>query len=104
MPKPSTTDPLKDAMADKELVRGGMKSISQCIRELGYDPDEVRAELAADHVKYKAAGLTVDTDSAVTEGLAAKLLEQGRMAVAEKAQEDVAQRQWDRVLQMIDRV
>jgi len=67
MPKRPQVDPLKDALASKELNRGGLLSRSELIRELGYDPDEVRAEIAQERAADLAAGLVFDTDAAVAD-------------------------------------
>lgn len=67
MPKRPQVDPLKDALAVKELARGGLMSRSELIRELGYDPEEVRAEIAEERAADAAAQLVFDTDAAVAE-------------------------------------
>lgn len=79
MPKLQWVDPLKDVMAEKEAIRGGLKSLSASIREQGDDPDLVFAEIAQDRQKLKDLGVLVDSDAAVSDKLidaatAAKIL------------------------------
>lgn len=69
MPKLQWVDPLKDVMAAKEAHRGGMKSISESIRELGDDPDKVFAEMQAERQKLKSMGILTDSDAAVSSRL-----------------------------------
>jgi lambda family phage portal protein len=57
-------NPVDDIKAKKEEIRGGLASLSEHIRRLGYDPDEVFAEIAEDRKKLAAAGIKVDTDVA----------------------------------------
>ena len=57
-------DPLKDARAEIEQIRAGLKSRSQSIAERGYDVEEVDAAIAADRAREARLGLTFD--SAVT--------------------------------------
>ncbi len=66
MPKLQWVDPLKDVMAEKEAIRGGLKSLSASIREGGDDPDQVRAEIAAEREQLKKLGIVVDSDAAVS--------------------------------------
>lgn len=69
MPKLQWVDPLKDVMAEKEAIRGGLKSMSASIREAGDDPDEVRNEIAAERKQLKDLGIVVDADAAVSSKL-----------------------------------
>jgi lambda family phage portal protein len=69
MPKLQWVDPLKDVMAAKEAHRGGMKSISESIRELGDDPDKVFAEMQTERQKLKDMGILTDSDAAVSSRL-----------------------------------
>jgi capsid protein len=41
-------------------MRSGLKSWSETVRENGYNPDEVLAEMKKDQDAFKAAGLTPD--------------------------------------------
>ena len=65
MPRMPLQDLLKEAMGIKELVRGGLLSLPEAIRELGYDPDEVFSENKIYRQKLLADGVLVDTDPAV---------------------------------------
>lgn len=69
MPKLQWVDPLKDVMAEKEAVRGGMKSLSASIREQGDDPDETFDQIAAERRKLKELGILTDSDAAVSSKL-----------------------------------
>ena len=63
-PKWDWIDPLKDARAEIEQIRAGLKSRSQSIAERGYDVEEVDTAIAADRAREARLGLTFD--SAVT--------------------------------------
>lgn len=58
-------NPVDDIKASKEEILGGIQSLSEKIRERGYDPDEVFAEMAEDKAKLAALGLVVDTDASL---------------------------------------
>ncbi len=64
-PKPEFTDPLKDVLALKEQVRGGMMSLREAIRLSGYDPETTVAEIIAEREELKKAGVIVDTNAEV---------------------------------------
>jgi lambda family phage portal protein len=66
MPKLAWVDPLKDVMAAKEAHRGGMKSISESIRELGEDPEKVFKEMRDERETLKEYGILTDSDAAVS--------------------------------------
>lgn len=76
MPKLQWVDPLKDVMAEKEAIRGGLKTLSASIRESGDDPDEVFKERAAESEKLRKMGIVVDSDASVS----AKLLDAATVA------------------------
>ena len=59
---------LQDIKASKEEIKGGIQSLSEKIRERGYDPDEVFAEMASDRQKLAKLGIKVDTDIANGQG------------------------------------
>lgn len=63
-PKWDWVDPLKDARAEIEQIRAGLKSRSQSIAERGYDVEEVDSAIATDRAREARLGLTFD--SAVT--------------------------------------
>lgn len=64
-PKWPWVDPVKDVQGIKEEIRGGLTSLSEGIRQRGYDPDEVFAEMAEDQKKLEALGLVVDSNAKV---------------------------------------
>ena len=66
-PRKKTVDPLKDTLADKEDVRGGLSSWSEKLRERGLDPEQVMAEIAAERARMKDLHIVLDTDAAVTD-------------------------------------
>lgn len=66
-PRKQMVDPLKDSMADKEEIRAGLKSLSEALRERGYDPEEVLEEIKADRELASRLGLIFDTDATVTD-------------------------------------
>lgn len=55
-------DPEKEVRADLAAVRSGFKTLSEVIRERGYDPDEHIAEIEADAKRLDDAGLVLDSD------------------------------------------
>jgi lambda family phage portal protein len=59
-PKWDWVDPLKDARAEIEQIRAGLKSRSQSIAERGYDIEEVDAAIAADRAREQRLGLSFD--------------------------------------------
>jgi lambda family phage portal protein len=59
-PKWEWVDPLKDARAEIEQIRAGLKSRSQSIAERGYDIEEVDAAIAADRAREQRLGLAFD--------------------------------------------
>jgi lambda family phage portal protein len=63
-PRLRYVDPAKEIKADKEAMLGGLKSWREGLRERGYDPDQVLAELIEERKAFAAAGLLVDTNYA----------------------------------------
>lgn len=61
-PKWSWVNPLQDVMTEKEMVRCGFKSRTAVIHELGYDPEQVDAEIAADNERADSLGIVTDSD------------------------------------------
>ena len=55
-------DPSQEGLAYQRLVRSGLMTQSEAIRERGYDPDELYAEMAEDNAKLDRLGLTLDSD------------------------------------------
>ena len=60
-------NPVDDIKAAKEEVLGGVQSLSEKIRERGYDPEDVFTEIAAERKRLAELGVVVDVDAAVTE-------------------------------------
>lgn len=56
-PKWSYVDPSKEVSADLEEIAGGLASISEKLRQRGYNPDAVFHELAGDIGKLKELGI-----------------------------------------------
>lgn len=61
-------DPYKEAMGNQVALKSRTKSISQCIREVGGEPDEVFEEIAADRKKLTALGVPIAEDNPVKPG------------------------------------
>lgn len=57
-------DPLKEVQAAKEEITGSMRSLSERIRMMGYDPDEVFAEIANDKKRLAELGINFPADPA----------------------------------------
>ncbi|MDH1472939.1 phage portal protein [Comamonas thiooxydans] len=47
-PKWASPNPVQDVVSDMTAIKGGLQSLSETIRRRGYDPEQVREELAAD--------------------------------------------------------
>lgn len=60
-PKFNSVDPLKDALAAKELIQMGAQALSHAIERSGNDPAEVFAALRADKEKIDELGLTLSS-------------------------------------------
>ncbi|MET3517809.1 lambda family phage portal protein [Pseudacidovorax sp. 1753] len=56
MPKWPSVNPAQDVAADLSEIKGGLQSISEKIRERGYDPDQVFTELRDDLRRLKDDG------------------------------------------------
>jgi len=61
-PKREMINPAQDVPAVINSIRAGLISQSEALRMLGYDPDEVFAEMAADNAKLDNLGLILDSD------------------------------------------
>ena len=60
-PKWDWVDPLKDARAEIEQIKAGLKSRSQSVAERGYDIETVDAAIAADREREAKLGLIFET-------------------------------------------
>lgn len=61
-PRREMIDPAKEVEGLKNQVRGGFMSLSEGIRQNGYEPKEVLTEIAEDNKLIDKLGLTLDTD------------------------------------------
>jgi lambda family phage portal protein len=55
-------EPDKEGLAYQRNIRSGIMTLSEAIRERGYDPDDMLGELAADFKKLDGLGLVLDSD------------------------------------------
>lgn len=61
-PAREMVDPSKEIPAHRDAVKAGFKSISEVIRSMGYNPDEVFEERAKEIVELKKLGIATDSD------------------------------------------
>jgi lambda family phage portal protein len=61
-PPPPMIDPAAEGLAYQRTVRGGIMSLSEALRERGYNPKTVLNELAADFKLLDKLGLILDSD------------------------------------------
>jgi len=61
-PPPPMIEPDKEGLAYQRNIRGGIMSLSEAIRERGYDPEELLRELADDFELLDTLGLILDCD------------------------------------------
>ena len=66
-PRKAMVDPLKDTMADKEEVRGGLATWFEKLRERGINPEDHIDELVRIKQLLADSGLVLDTDAGVSE-------------------------------------
>jgi lambda family phage portal protein len=64
-PPPPMIEPDKEGLAIQRMKRIGAKSLSESIREMGYDPERVFAELESEDALLKKLGLVLDSDPRV---------------------------------------
>lgn len=62
-PRREMIDPGKETSAKIDAIDGGLKSLSETLREDGYNPDEVFEEIAAEQKKLKELGITLNQKS-----------------------------------------
>jgi capsid protein len=55
-------DPEKEGLAFQRNIRGGAQTWSESVRERGYDPEEVLAEMVSDNEKFDELGIVLDSD------------------------------------------
>lgn len=61
-PRQEMVDPTREVPAIINMVRGHLMSQSEALRKMGYEPDEVFAEIAADNERLDQLGLISDSD------------------------------------------
>lgn len=61
-PRRELIDPSKEINATIDAVRGGVMTLSEAIRENGYDPEEVMLEMQQDNEQIDKLGLVLDSD------------------------------------------
>lgn len=59
-------EPDREGLAYQRNIRTGIQTLSEAIRERGYDPDEVLAEMKADNDRLDRLGLVLDSDARKT--------------------------------------
>jgi lambda family phage portal protein len=65
-PPLASVDPDKEGAAANRLIRNGLKTWSETIRESGQDPNDVAQELADDLARFDRLGLKLDCDARQT--------------------------------------
>jgi lambda family phage portal protein len=83
-PRRELIDPSKEIAATIKAVRGGLITLSEAIREYGYDPEEVMLEMQQDNERLDALGLVLDSDPRKMSG-AGNLQQQGADQATEAA-------------------
>lgn len=61
-PRREMIDPSTEVNSTINAVRGGLMTLSEAIRQSGYDPDEVIAERAVDDARLEELGIQLDSD------------------------------------------
>ena len=59
-------DPAQEGLAYQRNIRTGIQTLSEAIRERGYDPQAVFAEMAADYTALDRLGIILDSDARQT--------------------------------------
>jgi len=65
-PPAPMVDPANEGLAYQRNIRTGIMTLSEAIRERGYDPETVMAEMAADNEALDKLGLVLDSDPRTT--------------------------------------
>lgn len=55
-------EPDKEGLAYQRNIRSGIQTLSEAIRERGYDPEDLLTEMAKDNARLDALGLVLDSD------------------------------------------
>lgn len=85
---PPMIDPVNEGLAYQRLIRTGLRSLSETLREQGYDPEEVLREIANDNALLDKLGLVLDSDGRkMTQ--AGQLQGEARLDALEEAEDSV---------------
>lgn len=57
-PRREMLDPLKDVKADRDEIAGGLASWSEKVRARGFDPEDLREEIAEERKEFERLGLS----------------------------------------------
>ncbi len=87
-PRREMIDPVKEVKALTEMVRSGFSSLSEAIRQLGYDPRELLEELRDDQALLEELGLTLDSIGAKAGETPAAMTAEGLKAIEDEAADD----------------
>lgn len=68
-PRREMIDPAKESGALRDQIRAGLISHSEALRQLGYDPETVFKELAADRKRLAELGVATDSDPGFMESI-----------------------------------
>ncbi len=61
-PRREMIDPANDIRAAQQAIRSGLSSRSSEVRKLGYEPEDIDAEIKADNERADKLGLVLDSD------------------------------------------
>lgn len=62
-PPPPMIDPDKEGLGVQRNIRAGVLTLSEAIRERGYDPEELLGEMADDNALLDELGIVLDSDA-----------------------------------------
>lgn len=62
-PRREMIDPVKEAHGMQMLIRAGIASRSDIVRQMGADPEKVIAEIISEQIEQDAAGLMLESDA-----------------------------------------
>jgi lambda family phage portal protein len=82
-PPPPMIEPDKEGLAIMRLRRAGVKSLGESIREMGYDAEEVFAQIAEENAMLDTLGIVTDSDPR-------KMTAQGQAQQSDAAAQSIA--------------
>lgn len=94
-PRREMIDPGKELNSMKDGIRSGLMSYSESLRSLGYDPDEVMAEMESDNAKIDEKNLKLDSDPRHINKAGAFQMASGTNVSAEEPEEEVEEEETD---------